>query len=178
MHRHARMRYLETPQFQAVDLPYGRDAFAMTVLLPAEGTTVDALAGSITADSWAQWEKQFHTADVDLFLPRLKLSYERELNEDLKALGIRDAFVPRGADFTRMAAAPVGYDLFIDYVKQKAYVDVNEEGTEAAAVTVVGISVVSAPQTATMRVDRPYLFAIRERLSGTILFIGKIVGMP
>jgi serpin B len=178
MHRHAKMPYLQTPQFQAVDLPYGRNAFAMTVLLPAEGTTVDALAASVTADSWAQWEKQFHAADVDLFLPRLKLEYERQLNDDLKALGIRDAFVEGGADFTRMAPAPTGRDLFIDYVKQKTYVDVNEEGTEAAAVTVVGISVTSAPQTVTMRVDRPYLFAIRERLSGTILFIGKVVAMP
>jgi serine protease inhibitor len=178
MHRHAKMSYLQTPEFQAVDLPYGRNAFAMTVLLPAEGMTVDALAASITADSWAQWEKQFHTADVDLFLPRLKLTYERKLNDDLNALGMRNAFVEGGADFTRMAPAPTGYDLFIDYVKQKTYVDVNEEGTEAAAVTVVGISLTSAPQTVTMRVDRPYLFAIRERLSGTILFIGKVVAMP
>jgi serine protease inhibitor len=86
------------------------------------------------------------------------------------------AFVRGGADFTRMSSA--GRDLFISVVKQKAYVDVHEEGTEAAAVTVVGIRLVSAPIVPTMRVDRPYLFAIRERLSGTILFIGKIVTMP
>lgn len=176
MHRNASMRYHETAEFQAVDLSYGRDAFAMTVLLPKPGTTVDALATSLTTDSWAKLVGRFHTAHVDLHLPRLKLTYERTLNDDLKALGIRDAFVPDGANFTGMS--PQGLHLFIDYVKQKTYVDINEEGTEAAAVTVVGISVTSAPQTAVMRVDRPYLFAIRERLSGTILFIGKIAAMP
>jgi serpin B len=176
MHRNAKMRYLQTPQFQAVDLPYGRDAFTMTVLLPTEGSDIETLAASLRADTWAQWAGRFHSADVDLHLPRLKLTYERRMNDDLKALGMRDAFVPDGADFTRMS--PMGKHLFIDYVKQKTYVDVNEEGTEAAAVTAVGISVTSAPQTAVMRVDRPYLFAIRERLSGTILFIGKIVALP
>ncbi len=177
MHRHAQMRYLQTPEFQAVDLSYGRDAFAMTVLLPAEGTDVETLAASLAADSWAKWEMQFHRADVDLYLPRLKVTYERTLNEDLRALGVRNAFVPDGADFTRMS--PLGRHLYIDYVKQKTYVDVNEEGTEAAAVTSVGVRVTSAPpQPVVMRVDRPYLFAIRERLSGTILFIGKIVQMP
>jgi serpin B len=74
--------------------------------------------------------------------------------------------------------SPRGTDLFISVVKHKSYVDVHEEGTEAAAVTSVEIRVVSAPIIPTMRVDRPYLFAIRERLSGTILFVGKIVAMP
>jgi serpin B len=150
----------------------------MTVLLPTPGTDIESLAASLRAESWAQWKTQFHATEVDLHLPRLKLTYERTLNDDLKALGMRDAFVPDGADFTRMSPAPTGHHLFIDFVKQKTYVDVNEEGTEAAAVTVVGIGLTSAPQTVVMRVDRPYLFAIHERLSGTILFIGKIVSMP
>jgi serpin B len=150
----------------------------MTILLPATGTDIEAVAASLSTESWSNWEKRFHTTDVDLHLPRLKLTYERKLNDDLQALGIRDAFVNGGADFTRMSPAPVGHRLFIDYVKQKTFVDVNEEGTEAAAATVVGIQVVSAIQAATMRVDRPYLFAIRERLSGTILFVAKIVAMP
>ena len=87
---------------------------------------------------------------------------------------MRDAFIPGGADFTRMS--PSGHNLYIDKVKQKTYVDINEEGTEAAAVTSVGISYTSAPPL--MRVDRPFIFVIRERLSGTILFMGKIVRMP
>jgi serine protease inhibitor len=176
MHRQGTMRFLRTPEFQAVDLPYGRDAFAMTVLLPTEGTSVETLAASLRRDAWAEWIGQFRDTKMDLYLPRLRLTYERKLNDDLKALGMHDAFVPDGADFTGMAAAPVGHHLYIDFVKQKTFVDINEEGTEAAAATAVGISLTSAPPS--MRVDRPYLVAIRERLSGTILFIGKIVAIP
>jgi serine protease inhibitor len=176
MHAQRTMRYAETPQFQAVDLPYGRDAFTMTVVLPKEGTDIEALAAALRGSQWEGWTDQFHDQEVNLYLPKLKLSYERGLIEDLKALGIQQAFVPGGADFTRMS--PAGRDLFISLVKQKTYVDIHEEGTEAAAVTVVGVRVVSLPVVPTMRVDRPYLFAIRERLSGTILFMGKIVSMP
>jgi serine protease inhibitor len=176
MHAQRQMRYLETSQFQVVDLPYGRDAFAMTVLLPKEGTDIESLAAAVQGGQWSDWIGQFREREVNLYLPKLKLAYERELIADLQALGIKQAFVEGGADFTRMS--PAGRDLFISIVKQKAYVDIHEEGTEAAAVTVVGIAVTSAPSIPTMRVDRPYLFAIRERLSGTILFIGKIVAMP
>jgi serpin B len=104
------------------------------------------------------------------------MTWERRLNADLQSLGMRDAFIDGGADFTRLS--PRGRELFIGFVKQKTYVDVNEEGTEAAAVTAVGVGLTSAPQTVVMRVDRPFLFVIRERLSGTILFMGKVVRLP
>jgi serpin B len=90
---------------------------------------------------------------------------------------MRQAFVPGGADFTRLSPT-LGRDLFISFVKQKTFVDVNEVGTEAAAVTAVGVFVTSLPQRTVVRVDRPFVFAIRERLSGTILFIGKIMQPP
>ncbi len=80
------------------------------------------------------------------------------------------------ADFTGMS--PLGDKLFISYVKQKTFVDIYEEGTEAAAATVVAVAVEAAPAIPTMRVDRPYVFVIRERFSGTILFVGKIVRIP
>ena len=115
---------------------------------------------------------QFTEREVDLYLPKLKLEYERTLNDDLKALGMIQAFNPNGADFTRMSTRG---DLYISSVKQKTYVDVHEEGTEAAAVTTVTMAPTSMPVIPVMRVDRPYLFAIRERFSGTILFVGKIV---
>jgi serine protease inhibitor len=137
---------------------------------------VGSLVASLRGDEWAEWAERFREVTMDLYLPRLKLEYERKLNDDLKALGMLDAFVPDGADFTRMAPAPTGHHLYIDFVKQKTFVEINEEGTEAAAATAVGIGLTSAPPA--MRVDRPYIFAIRERLSGTILFLGKIVEMP
>jgi serpin B len=173
MHRHGKVSSLYTPDFAAVDLPYGNSAYSMTVVLPHEGKSIDAVAASLRAADWTTWMSQLHEGELDVYLPRFKLEWQRMLIPDLQALGIRDAFLD-GADFTRMS--PRGRELYISVVKQKTYVDVNEEGTEAAAVTNVGISLTSAP--VPFRVDRPFVFVIRERLTGTIVFMGKIVRMP
>jgi serpin B len=175
MHRNGSMRVLHTADFAAVDLPYGNSAFTMTAILPNEGRSVETIASSLTAASWAGVVGQFREGTADLYFPRFRLEWQRTLNDDLKSLGIRDAFKEGGADFTRLSTAR-GRDLYISIVKQKTFVDVNEEGTEAAAVTNVGISLTSAP--APIRFDRPFLFVIRERLSGTVMFMGKIVKMP
>ena len=108
---------------------------------------------------------------MDIYLPRFRLEYEQVLNETLKALGMDRAFNPAGADFSGISPVP----LFIDEVKQKTFLEVNEKGTEAAAVTSVGMGPTSAPPS--FRADRPFLLAIRERLSGTLLFIG-LIGAP
>lgn len=154
------------------ELPYGGDAFAMTILLPDEGLNIDAFVSGLTPAAWSQAASGLHDADVDLSLPKFTLAWEDTLNDELKTLGMRQAFIPDGAQFTRISRS-LGTHLYIDFVKQKAFVDVNEAGTEAAAVTVVGIGVTSAPMP--VRIDRPFVFAIRERLSGTVLFLGKIV---
>ena len=174
MHRNGKMGVLYTPDFVAVDLPYGNSAFSMTALLPAEGRSVDALAASLQGSTWSGWVSQLREGEVDLYFPRFKLEWERMLIPDLQSLGMRDAFMDGGADFSRLSPPPA--NLYISVVKQKTYVDVNEEGTEAAAVTNVGITLTSAP--ASVRFDRPFLFMIRERLSGTVIFMGKIVTMP
>lgn len=103
-----------------------------------------------------------------LLVTRFTLRYERKLNDDLGALGMQRAFIRGGADFTAMS--PEGERLYIDFVRHDTYVDVHEKGTEAAAVTTVGVGVVCAcePPRVEMRVDLPFLFAIRERHSGTI----------
>lgn len=174
MHRDGTMSYVSTTTYDAVDLPYGNGAFTMTVVLPHQGTSVEAVSVSLQSAAWSTAMSRLYTADVDLYLPRFRMEWSRTMNDDLKSLGMRDAFVDGGANFTRIA--PNG--LFISDVKQKSYVDVNEEGTEAAAVTAVGISVTSMPERVMVRVDRPFLFVIRERLSGTILFMGKVVRIP
>ncbi|MFI5257743.1 MAG: serpin family protein [Gemmatimonadales bacterium] len=176
MHREGTIAYLSTPAFEAVDLPYGNAAFTMTVVLPRAGASVDAVAASLSGSDWTASMSQFHDQQVALDLPRFRLEWGRTLNGDLEALGMHDAFVPNGADFTRLSSR--GRELFISEVRQKTFVDVNEEGTEAAAATSVGISATSAPLLIPMRVDRPFIIVIRERLSGTILFMGKIVRMP
>ncbi|MDE2974732.1 MAG: serpin family protein [Gemmatimonadota bacterium] len=163
--------YQSNSRFQAVDLPYGGRAFTMTVLLPWQGVSVDTLAANLDAGQWEDIADGFSdTTDVRLFLPRFRMSYKRTLNDDLKALGMVDAFDEDLADFTRLS--PVE-SLFISEVKQKSWVDVNEEGTEAAAATSVAVSVKSGTGPRVVRADRPFLFFIRERLSGTILFAGK-----
>jgi serpin B len=176
MQRSGNVRYFETGDLQAADLPYGNSAFNMTVLLPREGLGVEALAASLQTSQSLFSTDQFREMEVDFAMPRFKLQWERSLNGDLKTLGMRDAFDAGAADFTRMS--PRGRELYLTVVKQKTFVEVNEEGTEAAAATSVGVGVTSLPTRPTMRVDRPFIFIIRERLSGTILFMGKIVTLP
>ena len=165
--------YHENSRFQAVELPYGGRAFAMTVLLPGQGVSVDTLAASLDAGEWEDVADGFRDTKVELFLPRFRMSYERILNDGLAALGMVDAFDPGRADLTRLS--PVEF-LFISEVKQKSWVDVNEEGTEAAAATSAVVEVTSGIPV--VRADRPFLFFIRERLSGTILFAGKFASPP
>lgn len=173
MHRHDTMRYAAGAGWRAVDLPYGDSAFTMTVVLPAPGTSVDALIGSLTPESWRAMTSSFRSTDVDLYLPKVTLTYARALNDDLDSLGMHAAFSPAQADFSRLSSL----GAYLSFVKQKTYVRIDENGTEAAAVTAGGISITSVPQYIVMRVDRPYLIVIRERLSGTVLFVGKIASM-
>jgi len=172
MHRQGKTLYAETSDFQAVDLPYGDSAFTMSVVLPKDGRTVESVAATLTPAAWQSLGSSFAQREVDLSLPKVTLSWKRDLRGNMKALGMRTAFAD-GADFTRMS--PLGNQLFMSLLQQNTFVSIDETGTEAAAVTVGGISVTSAPVVITVRVDRPFIFVIRERLSGTILFMGKIV---
>lgn len=174
----ARMMHLETQNVAlassngtlAVDLPYGRAAFTMTAILPPAGTDVDVFIESLDQARWDAIIGALHQTKADVYLPKFTLKWEDTLNSDLISMGMEHAFCEGCADFTRMS--PLGDELFIDFVKQNTFVNVNEEGTEAAAVTTVGIGVTSAPPS--IRFDRPFVVVIRERLTGTILFIGKV----
>jgi len=172
MHRQGKTLYAETSDYQAVDLPYGDSAFTMSVVLPKDGKSVESVAASLTTSAWQSLGRSFAQREVDLSLPKVTLSWKRDLRGNMKALGMRAAFAD-GADFTRMS--PLGNHLFMSLLQQNTFVSIDETGTEAAAVTVGGISVTSAPVVITVRVDRPFIFVIRERLSGTVLFMGKIV---
>jgi len=176
MNREGKTAYAETEAYQAVDLPYGDSSFTMTVLLPKLGANVESVAASLTPEAWQTLSASFRSSLVNLFLPKVTMSWKRALVSDMEAQGMRAAFVPNGADFTRMSSA--GKSLYISLLQQNTFVAIDEVGTEAAAVTIVGITVSSAPQVVNMRVDRPFVFVIRERLSGTVLFMGKIARMP
>ncbi len=175
MAQEADLSYGWSESYQVVDLPYGGGAFTMTIVLPREDVDLDGLVAVLDAEGWAELTSDLETTGIKLFLPRFKLEYEKVLNDALKALGMEVAF-SGGADFSRITP---DRQLYISSVKQKSFVEVDEEGTEAAAATVVEVretSIGGGPPE--LRVDRPFLFAIRERLSGTILFLGKVVDLP
>ena len=161
-----------TADYRAAELPYGGGAFAMDVVVPNEGNTLDDLIASMNADAWQALLASFTTQTGDVYLPRFQLTWDGSLKDPLTALGMGIAFQDGAADFTGMSSTR-GHELFISSVEQKTFVDVNEEGTEAAAVTSVGVSA-SAFHEPLLRADRPFLFAIRERLSGAILFVGAV----
>ena len=175
MHHKSHVAFTSNASYSAVDLPYGDSAFTMTVVVPGTGVSLDAVSGSLMkGEAWNAMLAQMRPAAVDVFIPKLKLSWERKLNADLITLGMPNAFDDNLADFSRLAIEPSK----ISYVKQKAYVDINEEGTEAAVATAVGVVGVSAALNPEIRADHPFIFVIRERLTGTIMFMGKIVRMP
>lgn len=162
------IRLGQVGEVQVGELPYGGDAFAMVVVVPPFGTGVGQLLDQLDDDTWAAWLGSTAEGKFAVRLPKFELEWDGMLKDALSAMGMGPAFVP-SADFSRMTPAP---DAHISAVRQKTYMKVDEEGTVAAAVTSVTVGVTSAP--AGLYVDRPFLVAIRERLTGTILFLGVI----
>ena len=156
-----------------VDLPYGGGAYSMTLLLPNGDATVESVIREMTRERWDALLASLQPSELVLELPRVRLEWGTRLTDPLIALGMADAFDPQRADFSGISGVVGGAGgLYITRVDQKAFIAVDEAGTEAAAATIVGMGRVSLPPA--VRFDRPFLFAIRERLSGTILFVGKI----
>lgn len=170
MHIEEEFAYLDGDGFKMLDLPYGNGAYSMTILLPDSASGVDALAEQLTDENWATWLSLLKKQELPVYLPRFELEYSIRLNDVLSTLGMGIAFDPFLADF---AGINKGGDLFIDEVRHKTYVKVNEEGTEAAAVTSVSIGFTSFIPLQ-FRADHPFIYVIRENDSGTVLFIGKM----
>ncbi len=142
----------------------------MFLFLPEEGSSVDELAAGLDGDTWNSWLEQFsEREDFTVSMPKFKFEYERSLREALMDMGLEIAFTEQ-ADFSGISSI----DLLISEVIHKTYIDVNEEGTEAAAVTAIVFEVTGAGPVNTIRLDRPFLFAITENSSKSILFIGKV----
>lgn len=173
MSRGGTMRYREDDRVQVVDLPYGNGRYSMTVLLPKQGVSVDEVAAGLTPAVWNGYTSSLADTEMDLWLPKFTLEYKEILNAALKALGMGVAFGDQ-ADFSRMSEAA---RLAISRVIHKTFIDVNEEGTEAAAVTAVEMRNTSVGDRVAMRVDRPFVLAIREHHTGAVLFIGKITDL-
>lgn len=156
------------PTYTAFELPYGSDKFAMTILLPAESLTADAVIGTLTSSEWNQLQTDLVLGNIDIGLPKFTLNDDVTLNNALVALGMPTAFTDR-ADFTKINAKG---GILLSAVKQNTFVAVDEKGTEAAAVTTGEMQTTAMP-VATL-CDRPFVFVIHEKTTGTILFVGKI----
>ncbi|HEV2670251.1 MAG TPA: serpin family protein [Gemmatimonadales bacterium] len=165
----ADVQTFQTPTVTIVDLAYGGGAFSMTIMMPGDTGSVDGLVDALTPAQWNEWTAGLEPRQSEIQLPKFTLTNNLSLIPQLRALGMGIAF-DDSADFSHIHMPP---ELRIMEVKHKTYVDVNEEGTVAAAVTSVGMGLTSAgPPIIT--VNRPFLFALRENLSGTILFMGVI----
>jgi serpin B len=168
------MGYLENDLFQLAELDYGRGNYSMVVLLPKYGLSAEELTAELSNSNWDNWISSISQTELTLSLPKFTFGYEKKLNDILTLMGMGIAFDPWGADFTGINA---NGGLYISLVKHKTYIEVTEEGTEASAVTVVGVALTTAnpgPVTPVMTVDRPFLFAIREKTTNAIVFIGKV----
>ncbi|MCS6950005.1 MAG: serpin family protein [bacterium] len=169
-----RFPYLKGEGFQMVSLPYGGGRYSMVIALPDEGVSLNQWLESLDAKSWKEWTSRLVSSDGEVQLPRFKMEYDKTLNDALKALGMAVAFEPDRADFTGMREQR---DLYLQKVHHKAVVEVNEEGTEAAAVTSVQVGITSVQQPRPpfkMIVDRPFFFAIRDTRTGMVLFLGAV----
>ncbi len=165
-------KYFEGDDFSSVRLPYGQDKMAMYMVLPDSGVEVDTTIESFDQDSWNEATRSFSEAEVNIHMPRFKMEYGiKLLNTVLEDLGMEIAFGP-AADFSGIAPG-----IFISRVLHKAVIEVNEKGSEAAAVTVVEMVESAMPEvkTAEFIVDRPFFFIIADDRSGSILFMGKVI---
>jgi serpin B len=166
--------YFQNDLFQAIDLPYGDSIFSMSVFLPKDGHTVGDVITALTPETWDQWTNAFVTQPVSLYLPKFEMEYRKGLKRTLSDMGMAIAFTG-AADFSKMVDVNDGVSVMIDDVIHHAFVEVNEEGTEAAAVTVVIIIETSAPSITTMNVNKPFVFVIRDNKTNSILFMGKVM---
>jgi serpin B len=164
--------YYNDDEIQIADLPYGDSLYSMTVFLPKSSQSIDNFISRLSAETWENYFQDLDYMKGTIMMPKLKLDYKQLLNDMLIEMGMGIAF-GGSADFSRINGFG---NLFISRVIHQSFLQIDEEGTEAAAATIVEIKEYSSlePTSFTMQVNRPYLIVIRERVNNTILFIGKI----
>ena len=166
--------YMEAEDFQAIELPYMDKELSMIIFLPKQIAGLQEFEQKLTLENLSQWQSQLGKREVIVFMPKFKMTSEFSLATVLKSMGMTDAFNANAADFSGMTGKK---DLCISAVIHKAYVDINEEGTEAAAATAVTMKLTSIgpSQTPVFRADHPFVFFIRDNHTGSILFIGRVM---
>lgn len=163
-------KYFEDGLIQAIDLPYKNNEVSMIVMLPKEEIPLADFYQQLSFELWTNWLSQFNKQQVSITFPKFKLEYSTNLNDPLINLGMPSAFSDN-ADFSKMVK---NGGVCIDEVLHKSYLEVNEKGTEAAAVTSVEMKEAASPIMNIMNVDRPFFFVIQDNESGIILFMGEV----
>lgn len=176
MRQKTNLRYFKNENFEAVEMPYNQGNFNCTVILPEAGKTIGDIAPELTLTNWTSWINEFLEYEVTLEIPKFKYEYEeKNVKPVLKDMGMGIAFDDNLADFSRINP---NYQLFISDIKHKTFIETNEEGTEAAAVTSVEVGTTSVnpdePQPVLVQINRPFIYLITEKSSQTILFIGAV----
>ncbi|MDF1575227.1 MAG: serpin family protein [Bacteroidales bacterium] len=173
MHVEGNFQYISNNDFTAVELPYGDSAFSMLVMLPSDGKNVDELTGLLDIGKWNDWFESSLYTGVHVELPKFKYEFKELLNIPLKNLGLGIAFSDT-ADFSKITSS---MQIFISRVIHQTFIDVQEEGTEAAAATIVemrNLSTQGGGSPIYFKADRPFLYLIKENSTGAIVFMGKV----
>jgi len=172
MHQKAKFGYTQTDDIQVLELPYVDDELSMIILLPKHVEGLGGLEETLNNENLSQWLSKISKREVSVFVPRFEMTSQFSLASVLESMGMKDAF-SREANFSGMTGER---DLYISAVIHKAYVDVNEEGTEAAAATAVALKMtaIGPSQTPIFRADHPFVFLIRDNQTGSILFMGRV----
>jgi len=169
-----KVKYTNRPNYQAIELAYGNGNYVMTILLPNEKSNVSYILNSLSGSEWKNFKTALSEQKVIVGLPKFTLEYETNLNSVLSNLGMPTMF----SDFADLSKiSPPAGKLKVGLMKQNTFVAIDEKGTEAAAVTTIGIELTSAPIMPEFICNRPFVFFISEKQSNTILFAGKIVNL-
>lgn len=172
MYQEEKFAVTTTGDATLVELPYGQGNYSMVVMLPDEDVSLASAAATLNPEDWAEWMQRLSngTTEIQLSLPKFEYEYKRELKDDLTALGMGIAF-GMGADFSNIS----DQSILISRVLHQTFIKTDEEGTEAAAATVVEFEFTSMPMTTVVNINRPFLYFIRETTTGTIVFMGQVV---
>jgi serpin B len=176
MHRTDDFRYAAVDDLQILELPYGQQGhLSMVVLLPKAVDGLPQMEKKLSSENLQTWLAGLRSREVRVFLPRFKMTSQFQLKDVLESMGMTSAFTPGAADFSRLSSEG---ELFLSAVIHKAFVDVNEEGTEAAAATAATVALTAAPvaqEPAVFRADHPFVFLIRDNRTQSILFLGRLM---
>lgn len=175
MNQQETFNYIYNDDFCIAEFPYGNEAFSMVVLLPTDEKELEKALDKLTADNWRDWYEQRYEQKLNVKLPRFEINYKKDLIGDMQLMGIKDAFNRETADFASLSSKS---NLYLNILDQYNYIKVNEEGTEAASVTSSGGGFgANVSKKEEFYVDRPFAFMIKEKSTGTILFMGKVTKM-